>query len=131
MNKEVAQKAAAAAPVYGCKRNGDPLNGVWERIMNFLFVFFYKAGFVLCVEGLSKSGVSIFLWPILNGALVYSMIEHLDIDKEKVVENYPMALTIFIQFLILFWWFNKSTSKKFILEFVGPALKDLASAFKR
>ncbi len=132
MTNEIIEKATKLAPVYGdYSREGNffQLAGRW--FVNFLKVFFYKLGFIICVEGLSKSGVAMFLWPALNGAIVHSLIHYLEVDKAKIVDHYPMALTLFIQALIVFWWMNKSTAKKFILDFIGPALKDLASAFKR
>ena len=132
MNKEIMARAENMAPVYGdYDKSGSLFAIAYRWIKNALKVFFYKLGFVICVEGLSKSGVAVVIWPVLNGAIVYSLIKFLEVDKAKIVEYYPMSLTLFIQAMILFWWFNKSTAKQFILEFVGPALKDLASAFKR
>ena len=132
MNKEIERISQESSPVYGSyEKSGNMIKDGYRWLKNAVGVFFYKLGFVIAVEGLSKSGVAVLAWPALNGMIIYFFIKFLDTGKEKIVDVYPLGLVIFIEAMILFWWFNKSTAKKFILDYVGPALKDLASAFKR
>ncbi len=129
MNAEIVALAEKHAPVYGAyDRTGNIFKDTWRWFSNFFRVFVYKAGFILCVEGLSKAGVAVVIWPVLNGMVAFGLKHWAHMD---LAQSYPIGLALFIEAMILFWWMNKSTAKKFILEFVGPALKDLASAFKR
>ena len=74
MNNDIVKRAHSRAPVYGDYERTGSLNidgGRW--IGNFLRVFFYKLGFTICVEMLSKSGIAVAAWPILNMGIAYGL----------------------------------------------------------
>ena len=85
---------------------------------NFLKVFAYKLGFLLCVETLSKAGIANIAWPFLNAAILGLLVKYASFQ----VHEYPVWLAISIQALLLFMWAFKSTTKKLLAQ-VGEALK--------
>lgn len=132
MNKHIEKRALSKAPVYGDYERTGSLNvdgGRW--VENVLRVFFYKLGFIVTVEGLSKSGFALFLWPILNGMIIHFLVQYLNVGEEKIAEHYPLWLVVAIEGFILFWWMNKSTAKKILLDFIGPGWKALCENWRK
>jgi len=84
--------------------------------LNFLKVFAYKLGFLLCVETLSKSGAAVLGWPLLCAGIVGG-IHHFEVEADP-----PIWLMVTLQAVFLGMWAFKSTTKRLLKE-AGEALK--------